>query len=190
MSVFVADAIARAGLGAVAVARLAGDVAAADRARALLASADILALGALADQVRAAEVGDAVRVRCSGGAERARPEGVTVVSGTGLELLRAVAIARITSAPGARIAVDWDSAGLEVAQVALGFGANELWGAVANKRGLAIAGDATKRVKGRGDVSLRLLKRDEIAALVARCKRTPVVDDEPREAASEGAHDV
>lgn len=172
MSVFVADAIARAGLGALAVARLAGDVSAAVRVRASLASADILALGALADQVRAAEVGDEVRVHAGG-----RAEGAIVVAGDGLELLRAVAIARLTSPPGARVAVDWGQSGLEIAQVALGFGASELCGPIANKRGLEIAEDATRRVRGRGDVALRALKRAEIAGLVERCRRTPVFAD-------------
>ena len=65
----------------------------------------------------------------------------------------------------------------EIAQVALGFGASELCGPIANKRGLEIAEDATRRVKRRGDVALRALKRAEIAGLVERCRRTPVFAD-------------
>lgn len=182
MSRFVTEQIARGGLGALAERRLAGDVGAAEESRAALEEADLLALGALADRVRAAEVGEVVRVHVG-----PRPA-VPFVRGTGLALLRAVAIARLTSPPGARVAVDWGEAGLEVAQVALGFGASELWGPVANKRGLEIAEDATKKVKGKGRVSARAMKREEILGLVRRCRREPVLEEgggRPEQNASE-----
>ena len=73
------------------------------------------------------------------------------------------------------VRVDWAEIGLELAQVALGFGASELVGPIANKRGLAIADDATKKVKGAGMVSLQAMKQRELAGLVRRSGRRVVV---------------
>jgi hypothetical protein len=89
--------------------------------------------------------------------------------------LRRVATARITGPLAARVRVDWSEVGLELAQVALGFGASELLGPIANKRGLAIADDATKKVKGEGMVSLQHLKTQELAGLVRRSGRRVVI---------------
>ncbi len=71
--------------------------------------------------------------------------------------------------------VDWSEVGIELAQVALGFGANELVGPIANKRGLAIADDATKKVKGEGMVSLQAIKQRELSGLVKRSGRSVVI---------------
>jgi 2-iminoacetate synthase ThiH len=92
-----------------------------------------------------------------------------------MRFLRAVACARIVSSFAAPVRVDWSDAGIELAQVALGFGANELVGPIATKRGLAIADDAAKKVKGEGMVSLQRLKAQEIAGLVRRAGRRVVV---------------
>lgn len=129
---------------------------------------DLLVLGALADRVRREEVGPEVAVHL----ERA-PRDLPVVRGQGLELLRAVAIARATGPKGARLGVDFSECGFEIAQVALGFGASELVGVVANKRGLPIAEDAVRKIKGHGMVKEKALKKKEIEGLVVRCQRTP-----------------
>jgi 2-iminoacetate synthase ThiH len=92
-----------------------------------------------------------------------------------MQFLRAVAIARITGPRAAAVRVDWSEVGIELAQVALGFGANELVGPIANKRGLAIASDATKKVKGEGMVSLQAMKQRELAGLVRRSGRRVVI---------------
>ncbi|HEX7602286.1 MAG TPA: hypothetical protein VF316_11800, partial [Polyangiaceae bacterium] len=136
-----------------------------------LESADLLLLGALADLVRKEEVGDDVRVHAN--VQTAR-DGVPAHVERGLDLLRAVAIARITGAKGAAIRVDWGVCGLEIAQVALGFGANELIGPIASKRGLPIAEDETKKLKGQGMVAVQLLKTRELAGLLRRAGREPV----------------
>lgn len=133
-----------------------------------LRDADLLALGALADAVRRDEVGEGVRIHLG-----AIPDGS--IRTRGLELLRAVAIARVTGPRGARVCVDFGATGLEIAQVALGFGASELAGPIANRRGLPIADDAQKKIKGQGMVSLRALKQEEIATLIRRAGREPIV---------------
>lgn len=177
MSSLVVDAIARAGLAEIAFARHAGDL---DRVRAQAAkldAADLLALGALADLVRTDEVGDVVRVYTN-----VKPDdGEDVVDmhahgeTSGIGFLRGVAIARITGPRAARVRVDWSKSGLELAQVALGFGASELVGMISSKRGLLIADDAQKKVKGEGMVSVQSMKQREIAQLVRRSGRRPVI---------------
>jgi hypothetical protein len=142
-----------------------------------LAGADLLAVGALADLVRAEEVGDLVRVYAN---VRPKPEGVEVRrqgggDASGIAFLRAVAVARITGGRAADVRVDWSDVGIELAQVALGFGANEIVGPIATKRGLAIADDATAKVKGEGMVSLQALKQRELAGLVRRSGRRVAV---------------
>jgi hypothetical protein len=156
------------GLLRVAEARLRGEVV----TEAELDGVDLMALGALADAVRAREVGTHVRVR-------PQPRGSS--ASTGLALLREIAIARIVSkasTPGATVSVDWSRAGLELAVVALGFGANELVGVLANKRGLPIADDATKKMKGEGMVSVQELQKREIARVLTGARRTFSFDDE------------
>ena len=148
------DAIERAGLGDVRDARRRGDKAALEASIARLESADLLALGAFADVARTEDVGDDVRIHLKGA-----PTDIAVLRGKGLELLRRVAIARITR--GQRIAIDFDECGFELAQIALGFGASELVGTARSKRGLPLA-NSTKREK-------------EIEGLVERCKRKPVL---------------
>jgi len=132
-----------------------------------LRDADLLALGALADTVRREEVGDAVRIHLARTPESA-------IAARGLDLLRAVAVARVLGPRGARVCVDFGASGLEIAQVALGFGASELAGPIANRRGLPIADGAQKKIKGQGMVSLKALKQEELATLVRRAGREPV----------------
>lgn len=173
----VTKAIEAAGFGDVLAARRARDEAALFAARERLAGADLMILGALADRVRTEEVGDDVRIFTGD----ARTEVGVLVLGReerGLPLLRRVALARITGPHRARVRVDWAGAGLEIAQVALGFGANELEGPIANKRGLPIAEDAVKKVKGQGMVAVAALKKIELEGLIRRAGRTPIFEAE------------
>jgi hypothetical protein len=179
MGVFVDRAIDAAGLSPVAFGR--GDLAAlgaSPAAAAALRSADLLALGALADRVRREEVGDEVLV--SAPPPASDPGGVVVLPAAdsdlmGLELLREVAIARITGPRGARVRVDWSRAGLEIAQVALGFGASELSGHLVTKAGREIGADELLGVGKKSRQKLAaLVKREELAGLIARAGRVAV----------------
>jgi len=159
-------ALLREGLLEVLAARRAGaDLRAFERR---LRDADLLALGALADAIRREEAGPAVHVHLD-----ETPEGA--LASRGLELLRDVALARVLGPPGASVCVDFGASGLEIAQVALGFGASALCGPIANRRGLPIADDARKKVKGKGMVALRALQQEEILTLVRRAGREPVL---------------
>jgi 2-iminoacetate synthase ThiH len=182
MSRLVDRAIDAAGLSGVAAARRAGTITAADMAR--LRDADLLALGALADRVRRDEVGEEVRIypsfqddsQSSGQAHSAT---IVLPSAdhelTGLELLREVAIARVTGPYAAAVRVDWTSCGLELAQVSLGFGANELAGQITSKRGLPLADGELIGVGKRSRWELaQTQKKRELAALVRRAGREPV----------------
>jgi hypothetical protein len=178
VSALVDRAIVDAGLGGVLDARRSGSLSEADAAR--LRAADLLALGALADRVRADEVGPEVRVHTADEID-AEGEGSLVHlpqpgrDVTGLELLREVAIARVTGPRGARVRVDWTACGLELAQIALGFGASELCGRVANKRGLPFADGELAGVGKRSRLEpAPAAKEREIASFVRRAGRTPV----------------
>jgi hypothetical protein len=76
-----------------------------------------------------------------------------------------------------RVVVDWAGVGLELAHVALGFGASELAGPVVTRRGLPIADDRTQKVRGAGLVSSQLLKKRELAVLVRMAGREVVFVD-------------
>jgi hypothetical protein len=187
MSKLVERAIDAAGLGAVLAARREAASMGAHLAR--LRAADLLALGALADRVRAEEMGAEVRIfegAPPSGDEGAPPSGDPSAPGvvvlpregeqlTGLDLLREVAVARITGPRGAHVRVDWTRCGLELAQVALGFGADELAGFIATKRGLPIADG---ELAGGGKKSKRelaqVVKRKELASYVERGGRIAV----------------
>ncbi len=178
MTPIVLQAIEAAGLGDVLVARRAGDLPAVRASEARLVVADLLAVGALADAVRAEEVGDVVRVHTGAQRPRLDPGVLLGADAGGLDLLRRVAIARLTAPRGAVVAVDWAAAGFEIAQVALGFGADALVGPVQSRRGLPIAEDAAKKVKGQGMVAVATLKKQEIAGIIRRTGRRPLFDDE------------
>ncbi len=191
MTRFIDQALARAGLSPVQPARRRGDL---DSVRALLGSLgeiDLLALGALADAIRTEEHGDVVRIHPT-----ASNDVVWIgEAASELELLRAVAVARITGPLRARIGVDWGRHGLEVAQVALGFGATDLTGPITRKSGTLISEDELKKVKGQGMVAATALKRREIAALVRNAGRACEFTDEgdsasasTSAAATEAAH--
>ncbi len=181
----VLEAIEQAGLGDLLAARRAHDAAALAAATPRLEACDLMVLGALADLVRKEEVGDDVRIFAN---VDGTGDGVTVFGEgeRGLTLLRKVAIARLTKPRAARIRVDWGKTGLEIAQVALGFGASELEGPIANKRGLPIAEDAMKKVKGQGMVAVQALAKKELAGLLRRAGREPIFEGE----AARGPSDV
>jgi hypothetical protein len=188
VSALVDRAIEAAGLSPVLAARRAGVADGSHSAR--LRTADLLALGALADRVRAEEVGDDVRIYLVD--PRDGDERVVVVpspgsEATGLELLREVAIARVTGPRAARVRVDWVRCGLELAQVTLGFGANELVGRVASKRGLPLAeGELLGVGKRSGLLPAEIVKRKELAGFVERAGRMPrFVEDPPPAAPAE-----
>src|SRR3989442_6546515 len=96
----VSDAVERAGLADVRKARLRGDRV--EDAIARLESADLLALGALADEARAHDVGEDVRIHL-----KSAPSDVVLLRGTGLDLLRRVAVTRLVR--GGRIAIDFET---------------------------------------------------------------------------------
>ena len=180
MSTLIDGAIERAGLTDVLEARRNGRIDAGVEGR--LRSADLLALGALADRVRAEEIGEAVSIYT-----RPTDEDAAVVvlpaegrELTGLELLREVAVARITGPRGVRVRVDWTRSGLELAQVALGFGASELSGFIANKRGLPMAEGEKLGVLGKKSrlEAAETVKRRELEGFVRRAGRTPRFDEE------------
>jgi hypothetical protein len=179
VSVLVDRALDAAGLTHVLSARRAGreiDVRAAG-----LRDADLLALGALADRIRAEEAGNEVRIYlCEPPDDDERvvvvPDEASDV--TGLELLREVAIARISGPRCARVRVDWARCGLELAQVALGFGADELVGRVVNKRGLPLAdGELLGVGKRSALLPAEVVKRNELAGFVVRAGRSPLFVD-------------
>lgn len=176
MSPLVKKALERAGLGDIARARLAGEPLP-EGSREKLEGASLLALGALADAVRAQACGDVVQVHL----KAPRGADVTFVAregahgqDAGLSVLRRVAVARVLAPNAARVGVNYMDTGLELAQVALGFGASDLLGVLVNKRGLPIADEATKRVKGQGQVSAQLLQQKEIETVLSYVGRRAV----------------
>ena len=179
MSALVQHAIAAAGLEDIMAARRVGALSPPLVER--LRHADLLALGALADAVRSEDVGADVKIFADGAPAGAPDERLVVlppegsVALTGLELLREVAVARVAGPRAARVRVDWGRCGLELAQVALGFGASELAGPIANKRGLPLAeGEMLGVGKKSGWEPAELVKRRELAACVERGGRVAV----------------
>ncbi len=72
------------------------------------------------------------------------------------------------------VRVDWSRCGLELAQVALGFGADELVGRIVNKRGLPLGeGELLGVGKKSRHEAADLVKRKELAAVVRRAGRVP-----------------
>ncbi len=177
MTAFVDRALESAGLRDVLDARRAPPLPEAMMER--LRAADLLMLGALADRIRRDEVGDEVRIYIG---EPPAPDALTTVLPeigsdiTGLELLRQVAFSRVTAATAMRVRINWTLCGMELAQVALGFGADELCGLITSKAGMLISSDELLGVgkKSRRE-SARLVKQRELADCVRRSGRIPVV---------------
>ena len=145
--------------------RLRGDLVEADRA--LLAerldTLDVLLLGALADRVRRAECGDVVRIHLRKPSEDPRAVALPPFDALagGVAFVRSVARARLLGPVGARLRIDVDDVGLQLAQVALAFGGDEL---VAPTKRLLTVDDA-------------VLRERELAALVTAGGRTPRIVD-------------
>jgi hypothetical protein len=142
----------------------------------LLVGQDILVLGTLADALRRAHLGETVRAHTS--SKTLAPADLFVQAGS--DVLRDVAIGRILRPPTSRVAVDLATVGPTLAQVALTFGATDLVGFLVNKRGLPLAVDGTRRVKGEGNVPLATLKERELL-------RVLTVAGRPAEFVREGA---
>ncbi len=131
-------AVDDAGLGPLVDALHKGDALRSDQL-ALLERADITLLGALADVLREQRVGRQVDLVAS--TVPVMAVGITRVndhSGSGLDVLRAVALARIAH-PDAKLAVSVKQTGAELAQVALAYGANMLCDIDLSERALPIA---------------------------------------------------
>lgn len=148
-------AVERAGLSDVAERALAGaGLGDADLAR--LRAADTLVLAGLADAVRERHHGDAVRMWPPDAARRDRAvvwldPGTPGESGpTGEELLREVAFARLRAPGASSLAVRFDALGLELAQVAITFGADAWWGDFGARRVLPLVETAERRAEIQG----------------------------------------
>lgn len=119
---------------------------------AALERADLLLVAGLADAVRKQHRGDEVRL-LSGAAAKREPEllRVNLDAGrsdgpTGEELLRQIALARLATPSGRSVGVSFEQLGLELAQTALAFGADALWGDLETKRTLPLlTGKAARR---------------------------------------------
>lgn len=158
-SKLVLEAIERAGLGPLLARRERGEVPDDDAVVELLASADILALGAAADLARRRECSPEVRIFVP----FAPPANfiVTVLgereAARGTELLRGIAVLRLTGPIAQSIVLDFGVLGLEIAQVGLSYGATDLAGPIGARRGLPVVDDSKK-----------VIKRREIAGFVER----------------------
>lgn len=138
---------------------------------------DILLVAGLADLVRAKLRGDEVRIVTTGSPRDASLYVVDAALGqgeaTGADFLREVALARLLSPKERSIAVSFDAAGLELAQTALLFGADTLFGELSGKRTLPLLDGPEAR-------------RAEILGLCERAgRRVRFVDAEPVHAAQE-----
>jgi len=181
MGTLVDIAIKEAGFSGIAQRALDGDLTSEDHA--LLATADTLVLSAIADRVRAKFHGDVVRLVATRGvlpadvdalvvtdAERVNVNAAGAAAPTGEEVLRSIALSRLKT-PGPRaVAVSWDHIGLQLAQTALLFGANVLFGGIGNPR-QGSRGEAQKGVLPLADNPG--IRRQEITGLVQRALREP-----------------
>lgn len=132
------------------------------------ANLDLLLLGALADKMRAAERGDVVRLFLDPPSDETR---TFDAADDGHAFLRAVAIARL-SGTGA-IRVDARGVGLQLAQVALTFGADEIVVSVREgKRALEVFGgdEASAREK-------EILRERELVGLIRAAGRVARIVD-------------
>lgn len=164
------QAIERAGLSELAERALVGaGLAAGDLAR--LRRADLLVVAGLADELRRRHRGDEVRLLSAEAARRepdlVRPSlpALSAAGATGQELLLEVALARLAAPRDRGIAIGFEETGLELAQVALAFGAEALFGDLGSKRTLPLLdGEAARR--------------EELKGLIERAgRRVRVVED-------------
>lgn len=133
------------------------------------ASLDLLVLGALADRLRFAERSDVVRLHL----DRPQDDGVRTFGRDDLEragdaqtLLRSIAIARLSGERGAPLRIDADL-GLQLAQVALAYGADEI---------VVPLGKLSLEVFGGDDVTAKekaVLRERELCTLIRCAGRIP-----------------
>jgi 2-iminoacetate synthase ThiH len=166
-SKLVSELVERAGLSPLLAERERSVVPSGAEIDALVDGSDILALGAAADLARRRECGDDTRIHVPSAPAATSNVSVIGASGSlaGTALLRHVARERLLGPIGRRIVVDFGAVGLEIAQVALSFGATDLAGPIASRRGLPML-DA--------DDQKKLVKRREIAGFVERAGFRPV----------------
>src|SRR5712671_5231762 len=152
-SKLVAAALDREGLCSVLASREHGETTNSPAVLQTLERADMLALGAAADIVRRRECGEDVHIYVP--SPPLETNALLVIDAReslrGTALLRKIATLRLTAAIGSRIVVDWGALGLEIGQIALCFGASDLAGPIASRRGLPMldAEDQKKLVKRR-----------------------------------------
>jgi 2-iminoacetate synthase ThiH len=166
-SKLVARALETSGLDTILRSREQGHPQAGEAVLELLSRADILALGAAADQSRRRECSADTFIYIPS-APTSIPAPITIDAREplrGTALLRKIATLRLTGEIGARIVVDWAAVGLEIAQIALSFGATDLAGPIASRRGLPMVDS---------DDQKKLVKRREIAGYVERAGFKPV----------------
>lgn len=152
MGAMLTRAIDEAGFARTREHLLAGESLAADELE-RLRRADLLVVAGLADLVRRKFRGDEVRV-ISGSVPR-EPELHVFASPkaavTGAEVLRELALTRLRIPAGCALAVSFDELGVELAQTALVFGADVLFGDLLGKRTLPLLdGPEARRVELRG----------------------------------------
>lgn len=169
MGTLVDIAIKEAGFSGIAQRALEGALTSEDHAK--LATADTLVLSAIADRMRARFHGDVVQLVATRGVLPGDMDAVVATAAlrvdvtaegapTGEEVLRSIALARLKT-PGSRaVAVSWDHIGLQLAQTALLFGANVLFGGIGQKGVLPLADNPG-------------IRRQEITGLVQRALRQP-----------------
>ena len=166
-SKLVTRALEEQGLLSLLASREHGQIVTGSAAEEVLGRADVLALGAAADIARRRECGDEAHIYVP----FAPPASASLLlidareGARGTALLRKVATLRLTGEIGARIVVDWGAVGLEIAQVALCFGATDLAGTIASRRGLPMLDSEDQK---------KQVKRREIAGYVERAGFRPV----------------
>lgn len=178
-------ALESAGLVAIAERVLAGATLDAQELEQLRA-ADVLAVAALADLVRERSQGELVTLvdlgvsaeSALGDVVWARPLLGASEGPTGLDVLREVALVRLSTPADRAVAVGFDQLGEGLAQAALTFGASVLVGTMSRRSTLPLADDAGARAK-----KADLLGRVQRAGRQARWLDAPTTTD----AASAGA---
>ena len=176
-STLVAQLVEREGLLPLLASRERGVVPRESEVADVVARAQILAVGAAADAARRRECGDETRIHIP----TAPPatDALVVIGGDtvarGTALLRRIALLRLGGPIGLRIVVDFGALGLEIAQVALSFGATDLAGPILSRRATPEPQlrQGSLPILDRDD-SKKLVKRREIAAYVERAGFRPV----------------
>jgi 2-iminoacetate synthase ThiH len=170
-SKLVTRALEEQGLLSILASREHGQRATGAQVEKVLGRADVLALGAAADIARRRECGNEAHVYVPSPPLTPPPASASLLvidareSARGTALLRKIAVLRLTGEIGARIVVDWGAVGLEIAQVALCFGATDLAGPIASRRGLPMLDSEDQK---------KQVKRREIAGYVERAGFRPV----------------